>query len=86
MHEYLSENDYFIGVNQITERLDKIISLLELRNSISQARNELVVGEYSTDPFVPDCTCHKKGQTSAVEYCQLHDKLYEGGIKNENKK
>ena len=97
MREYLSGKDYLIGVEQITGRLNKIISLLELRNSISQARNEMMQGEYVTSPFehgscvdeifnphnqpipIPDCTCHKKGQTSAVEYCPLHDKPQEGG-------
>ena len=53
---------------RLEEKLDKIIQLLELRNSIYQAQYELKAGEY-----IPiQCTCHKKGQTSAVEICPIH--------------
>ena len=49
----------------IEKKLDKIIELLE-RNSIWQAKNEMVNGEYVV------CTCHEKGQTSAVVTCPVH--------------
>jgi len=52
---------------EIIERLDKIIELLELRNNIYQGQFELKAGDYVY------CTCHKKGQTSAVEVCPIHD-------------
>jgi len=67
----LKTDEYFRGVNEIKGKLEQIIQLLEVRNSIYQGQLELKVGEYVPDPFVP-CTCHKKGQTSAVEVCPLH--------------
>jgi len=76
----LLKEDYFVGIEQITERLDKIIELLEIRNSIFQAKNELTIGQYCSNPYsAPKCTCYKKGQTAAAEYCPIHDKPYMGG-------
>jgi len=60
---------FFRGIDEINTRLDKIIQLMELRNSIYQAQNEMRAmraGEYL------NCTCHKKGETSAVNPCPVH--------------
>ena len=52
-------------------RFDKIIQLLEFKNTVFQAKFELKKGEYAPDPFLM-CTCHKKGKTTADEYCPIH--------------
>ena len=54
--------------HDLINRLDKIIRLLETRNS------ELLGGQSVSEQSLamPECTCHKKGKTSAVETCQLH--------------
>jgi len=52
-------------------RFDKIIQLLEFKNAVAQAKLELKRGEYAPDSFLA-CTCHKKGKTTAVEYCPIH--------------
>ena len=53
---------------QLFIKLDEIIGLLEFDKSIYQARDELKVGNYAVK-----CTCDKKGKTSAVEICPMHD-------------
>ena len=53
------------------EKLDKIIELLEFRNNIYQVQQELKPSE-----FADKCTCHKKGKTTANEYCPVHDFPY----------
>ena len=63
----LINSAFFRSIDEIKTRLDKIIQLMELRNSIHQARNEMRAGEYL------NCTCHKKGETSAVNPCPVHD-------------
>uniref|UniRef100_A0A6M3LA36 Uncharacterized protein n=1 Tax=viral metagenome TaxID=1070528 RepID=A0A6M3LA36_9ZZZZ len=57
---------FFRGIDEIKTRLDKIIQLMELRNSIYQAQNEMRAGEYL------NCPCHNKGKTSAVNPCPVH--------------
>ena len=54
----MNKNEY----KEIIKRLDKIIALLELRNSISQARNEMLLG----------CSCHLKGRSTADTPCPVH--------------
>ena len=52
----------------ILNRLDEIINLLKLRNSIASARNEML-GFTVTEP----CNCHLKGKTTGCfEACPVH--------------
>ncbi len=55
-----------IALQGIEGKLEKIITLLELRNSIAQARVEM-----KTEPSLK-CTCSLKGLTSAVPTCPVH--------------
>ncbi len=70
----LRTDEYFRGINELKAKLDKIIELLEIRNSIYNAQHEMKIGGYAQ----PACTCNKKGQTSAVEICPLHDLPQQG--------
>uniref|UniRef100_A0A6M3LT82 Uncharacterized protein n=1 Tax=viral metagenome TaxID=1070528 RepID=A0A6M3LT82_9ZZZZ len=59
-------------MNEIKEKLDKIIELLEFRNNILQAQQQMKDCEYAPDSFLK-CTCDKKGASTAIEYCPVHD-------------
>lgn len=56
--------------DEIIERLDKIIGLLEFMESINNAKSEMKNGEYAENPFM--CNCSQKGKTSAVITCPVH--------------
>lgn len=66
----ISRDEFIRGVGGTNERLDKIIELLELRNSIERAKTQMKEGEYAPAPSF--CTCHKKGKTTATETCPIH--------------
>ena len=65
---------------RVEDKLDKIIALLELHNSIGKARVELINPNYAMSPFGdPEiftdtriCNCSQKGKTSAIVACPLH--------------
>ena len=64
---------------EVLDKLDKIIELLEFRNSIEKARKELINPNYAMSPWQPfedlgQCCCSQKGETSAVITCPIHDK------------
>jgi len=59
-------------IHSLFHKLDKIIELLELRNSINQGRLELTRGVDYVSHDKVFCICHMKGKTSAVEICPIH--------------
>ena len=63
--------EIYEACNKMTEKLDRIIELLELRTSVESARYEMVAGEAPAAP-VAICRCHEKGDSTAVLTCPLH--------------
>lgn len=78
-------------MNNIKDRLDKIIELLELRNSIERARDQMRKGTIYIDPseIFPDnpqnaadsskfCNCgdHKSGESTGGNYCPIHGQQF----------
>lgn len=59
---------------EIIDRLDRIINLLELKKSTDYTKVELTASEYIVDPLIDNtlCRCVEKGRTSAVEVCPIH--------------
>ena len=58
---------YFKGVDEITERLDKIVVLLQEM----QQKPNIITSKYTTQPF---CNCgeHTIGQESGGWQCPIH--------------
>ena len=69
-NEQMYRNSIIFILEMINERLDKIIHLLELRNSLAIARNEMfiqpVLGSCS------GCTCAQKGKRTVDIPCPIH--------------
>lgn len=60
------------------KKLDKIIELLELRNSIAVARNEMLMGKVEiqipgiSGTNVCNCGEHKTGESTGGWHCPVH--------------
>ena len=65
-------------IYEIANKLDKIIELLELRNSIAGARNEMLTGKVeiqipgTSDTNLCNCGNHKTGESTGGWYCPVH--------------
>ena len=73
----MRSDEYFRGIDEIKEKLDIIIGLLELRNSIAQARNKLITGQtyypaQGNQTVICNCDSHKTGESTGGWFCPVH--------------
>ena len=61
-------------IYDIANKLDKIIQLLELRNSIAVARNEMLQGVECISPCL--CKEHKTGESTGGWSCPVHGQCF----------
>ena len=72
----MQENQYHSFIhefNRITTRLDKIVELLEFRNSIEVARDQMRDGTVS---LLCNCSRHKRGESTAGWDCPVHGQQF----------
>ena len=82
----MQENEYYSFIHElgkINTRLDKIIELLELRNSIEVARDEMRNGvphatSITGGVYPPTCNCadHKSGESTGGWHCPVHGQQF----------
>lgn len=57
----------------IKNKLDRIIKLLENPSVADMYKQLTNLPDFPTLDGSIKCTCHKKGETTAAEYCPVHD-------------
>ncbi len=63
--------------NTLKQKLDEIIGLLEIRNSLDPATVQLSGTITRSDYYIPcNCNEHTRGESTCGWYCQVHGQQF----------